>query len=65
MMPHESNETTAPDAKKDDQSRVVVRYRGDERHIATRIETNNKETARRRGDFLIKKKNGKITIAVG
>ena len=56
---------TMADERKDDQSRVIVRTRGDERHISTRIESGNQEAARRRGDFLIKRENGRVTIAVG
>lgn len=62
-----SNDGTgmAPTPQGEDLSRVIVRRRGDDRHISARIQSSNEEVARRRGDFLIKREKGKITIAVG
>lgn len=44
-------------------SRIVVRNREDKNHTSARIEGGVRETMQRRGDFVIQRSDGNVTIS--
>ena len=50
-------------AERDTASRIVVRTREDKNHTSAWIEAGNRATQQRRGDFIIQRSGGNVTIS--